>query len=106
MLGAAVILIFAGYSAGSYGWILLRGYDIPFRSWVSPLNPYKWPAGGPPMIPPTQILPGSPPSPADNAFGGLAAGVAGAAGAVNSAVAGGTIGGQAPGPGNAKLNTL
>lgn len=51
--------IFAGYSVAGYGWILLRGYDIPLRSWMSPLRPYTWPSGTPPTIPDTQLFPTS-----------------------------------------------
>lgn len=44
----AIIGIFAGYTVMSYGWILLKGYDITFRQWINPLNPYTWPASGTP----------------------------------------------------------
>lgn len=54
VLGAA--LLYGGYIVASFGWIMLRGWDIPFRSWVSPLNPYQW-AGTPSPIPATQIFP-------------------------------------------------
>lgn len=52
-------MIFAGYSVAGYGWILLRGYDIPLRAWMSPLHPYTWPQGTPPPIPDTELFPGS-----------------------------------------------
>jgi hypothetical protein len=44
----AILAIFGGYAIGSYGWILLKGYDITFKQWVNPLNPYTWPASGTP----------------------------------------------------------
>jgi hypothetical protein len=55
-----MLFLIAGYTIGSYGWILLKGYNVPFRSWVSPLNPYQWPAKGQPIpqIPPGRVFPG------------------------------------------------
>lgn len=52
-------VIFAGYTVASYGWVLLRGWDIPLREWISPLHPYQWPGGGaaPPTIPGSQLFP-------------------------------------------------
>ena len=56
-----MVVLFAGYTMGSYGWVLLKGWDIPFRQWVSPLHPYEWPPGGadPPPIPPDRLFPSS-----------------------------------------------
>lgn len=62
MFAAGMLLVWAGYGVSSYGWILLRGLDVPFRSWMSPLNPYQWPAGGPALIPDNQLFPGSAPA--------------------------------------------
>jgi hypothetical protein len=61
MLVVGMAVVFAGYTVGSYGWVLLKGWDIPFRSWISPLSTYTWPAGGaePPPIPATQLFPSS-----------------------------------------------
>jgi len=58
MLPAGMILGWFAYAVSSYGWVLMRGWDIPFHSWVSPLNPYQWPAGGPGPIPDSQLFPG------------------------------------------------
>jgi len=56
---AGIIVIFAGYTVASYGVCLLRGYDIPWKQWVDPLDPWQWPArASVPRIPATQILPG------------------------------------------------
>ncbi len=57
MLVLGMAFIFAGYSVGGFGWVLIRGYNITFRSWMSPLNPYQWPAGGPGLIPDQQLFP-------------------------------------------------
>lgn len=55
---AGIIVIFAGYTIASYGICLLRDYDIPFRQWINPLNPFQWPArGSVPKIPGSQVLP-------------------------------------------------
>lgn len=59
---AGLLVMFAGYTVGSYGLVLLRGWDIPFRRWVNPLNPWTWPAKGAkiPQIPATRVF-ASPP---------------------------------------------
>lgn len=54
------ILILSGaYAIGTYGWILVKGWDIPLRAWVSPLAPYTWPKypDEPPKIPGSQVWP-------------------------------------------------
>lgn len=53
-----LLILAAGYTIGSYGWVLVKGYDIPFRQWVSPLNPWSW-SGTPPPIPAGQLFPSS-----------------------------------------------
>lgn len=75
MLVLGMAFIFAGYSVGSYGWVLLRGYDIPLRAWFSPLHPYTWPSGTPPTIPDTQLFPGSSQASTTSTSGGSGAGV-------------------------------
>jgi hypothetical protein len=54
-----MVVIFAGYAVASYGVVLVRGYDIPWRRWVNPLDAWDWPAKGQPIakIPPTQLWP-------------------------------------------------
>lgn len=54
---AAILVVFAGYTVASYGVVLLRDYDIPWRRWINPLDPWTWPEGKPPAIPATQIFP-------------------------------------------------
>lgn len=72
-----MVTLFAGYTVAGYGWVLLKGWDIPFRQWVSPLHPYTWPAGGgdPPPIGADRLFPSSTPG-----AGGSASGAAGARG--------------------------
>jgi hypothetical protein len=52
-------VLFAGYTIGSYGWILLKGWNITFRSWISPLNPYRgFEKGTTPLcVPPGSVFP-------------------------------------------------
>ena len=51
--------LFAGYTVGGYGWVLLRGYNVPFTNWVSPLHPYTG-AFSPGTIPDTVVYPPGP----------------------------------------------
>jgi len=60
LFAAGVVIVWAGYAAASWGVVLLHGWNITFLQWVNPLNPYRYPAGGPAPIPDSQILPGSP----------------------------------------------
>jgi hypothetical protein len=53
----AILVLFAGYTIASYGVVLLKGYDVPWRQWVNPLNPYTWPKGAIPQASPTQVFP-------------------------------------------------
>lgn len=59
MLPVSMLLTFAGYGVGSYGWVLVKGYDISIRQWFSPLNPWTWPAPGhnTPRVPKGHIWP-------------------------------------------------
>ena len=62
MILAPIIVIFTGYTAASYGIVLMKSWEITFRSWVSPLHPYQWPADGsaPQPMPDGQLFPGGP----------------------------------------------
>lgn len=44
------------YGVGTWGWILLKGYDITFTQWFNPMKPYIW-QGAPPMVPAGVVLP-------------------------------------------------
>lgn len=54
-----ILVAFIGYAIGSYGYVLLRGWEITPRQWFSPLNPFTWPAKGtdPAKIPPGLVWP-------------------------------------------------
>lgn len=50
------VLAWGGYAVMSWGYCLVRGYDVSFTEWV---NPVHWYAGGwpPPTAPPTVLVP-------------------------------------------------
>lgn len=56
MTTAGMLIVFAGYAVISYGYVLIRGYDITWKAWLDPLNPYQW-NGTPTPIPATQVFP-------------------------------------------------
>lgn len=75
MIGVGVIMFWAFYGVGSYGWVLVKGYDITARQWFSPLNPYTWPAPGEtiPRVPLGHLFPtgtAGPGAPGSNSTGG------------------------------------
>jgi hypothetical protein len=52
---AGILVLFGAYTIGSYGVVLLKGWNIPWRAWVDPLHPWTtWPA---PKIPAGQVFP-------------------------------------------------
>ena len=55
-----ILVVFAGYGVASYGFILIRGYNITPKQWFSPLSPYRWPAdrAEPPKVPQGRVFPG------------------------------------------------
>lgn len=59
MMTTTIVMWFAGYTIASYGYVLLKGWNITLRQWVSPLNPYQWPSSGTvPSVPKGQVFPG------------------------------------------------
>ena len=55
---AGILVMFLGYAVASYGYVLLQGWDVPWRGWIDPLHAYQWPAGGVPgPIPAGQVFP-------------------------------------------------
>lgn len=57
-MGLGFAIVWAGYAVSSWGYCLLKGYDITFLTWINPVSPYQWPKGTIPTIPPTRIWPG------------------------------------------------
>lgn len=58
MKAAAIVLGFTAYTVYTWGYILIKGYNITLREWVTPLHPYSgtWP---PAHVPPGSIFPTS-----------------------------------------------
>lgn len=61
-MGDRVIIIgFAGawafYAVASWGWVLVKGYNITLRQWCSPAHIYQWPAGNPDFVPHGHLFP-------------------------------------------------
>lgn len=67
MLAVGMVVTWTGYAFASWGYVLVRGWDICLRQWLSPLHPYQW-HGTPGMIPSGQVFPSCP------SAGGLSAG--------------------------------
>jgi hypothetical protein len=68
MIGVGIITMFLFYDIASYGWVMVKGYDITLRQWSSPLNPYTWPAPGEdiPRVPKGHIWPTGSAGPGSN----------------------------------------
>jgi hypothetical protein len=77
MPAIGMLLAWAGYSVASWGYCLIRGYDVKFTDWINPAHPYQgWP---PPQAPADQIIPGQNPGTASTGTGHAGTGdVAGA----------------------------
>jgi len=66
MLPIAFLVTWTGYGITSWGYCLLRGWNIPASAWFSPINTWQWTASNsdsPPLIGPTQVNPGPAPKP-------------------------------------------
>lgn len=62
MIALAALVVWVGYGNASWGWCLVKGYDVPFIQWWNPLGPYVWPAdGNPGFVRKGQIFPGGAP---------------------------------------------
>jgi hypothetical protein len=59
VVAVAILLVWAGYSQGLFGWSLWQGYNLTLGQLMSPVHPYSgaWP---PPQIPAGQTWPGNP----------------------------------------------
>lgn len=56
MKSVGILLAVAAYTLGSWGYLIVKGYNVTLAEWVSPLHPYagKWP---PLCVPPGYIFP-------------------------------------------------
>lgn len=57
MLPLGMILGFAGYGLGTWGYILVKGYNITLREWFSPFHPYTGDLPEAGMVPQGSIFP-------------------------------------------------
>lgn len=58
MLPLGMILGFAGYGVGTWGYILVKGWNISLRQWFSPVHPYTGDLAKAGTVPAGQIFPG------------------------------------------------
>jgi hypothetical protein len=59
---AAILVVFTGYAVASYGYVLLRGWDITFKQWINPLDAFSWSGFDPTtdLVPSGQVFPSGP----------------------------------------------
>lgn len=87
MIGLFAGVIWAGYGIGSYGWVMLKGYNIPASKWFTPVGTFQWSGSGPGFVPKGQVFPGQAPG---SGSGNTAGGAGGAAPAPAPAPAAGS----------------
>lgn len=58
MKAVAIVLGAVAYTLGTWGLLLVKGYNVTLKDWVDPLHPYsgEWP---PKCVPPGYIFPTS-----------------------------------------------
>lgn len=47
----------AFYAISSWGWVLVKGYNITLWQWIDPARTYQWPGGGPDFVPHGHLFP-------------------------------------------------
>lgn len=57
MLPIGIILGFLGYDIGTWGYILVKGYNITLREWSSPFHPFTGPLDGNGKVPKGWLFP-------------------------------------------------
>lgn len=63
-----------GYGLASWGYFMVKGYDVPLSSWLNPVHPFTGKPSDAGTIPAGQIFPGSASSPAPAKKPGTATG--------------------------------
>jgi hypothetical protein len=56
MVAVGFVGLWAFYGLGTWGWCLVKGYNITFAEWFNPLKPYQW-NGTPALVPKGSMLP-------------------------------------------------
>ena len=57
MIAIGFGLAWFGYSVASWGYFLVKGYDVKFTDWINPVHPYKGNPADAGTIPPYQVIP-------------------------------------------------
>jgi hypothetical protein len=60
MKAAGLGLAFVAYTIGTWGFILVKGYNITLRQWVTPLHPFTGPLASAGTVPQGNLFPGKP----------------------------------------------
>lgn len=58
MVAVGFFGLWAFYGLGTWGWCLVKGYNITFSQWFNPTKPYMW-NGTPGMVPAGVVFPTS-----------------------------------------------
>lgn len=59
MIAIAVIAMWGAYGVTTWGWILVKGYNITFADWFNPMRAYEWTDKTPPSVPAGSLFPTS-----------------------------------------------
>lgn len=57
MIIIAVGAAWATYGIATWGWILVKGYNITFLEWFNPAKPYYWTDPNPGTVPAGHLFP-------------------------------------------------
>lgn len=57
MIGLPIGLVFVGYGVASWGYILVKGWNVTLREWFSPLHPWSGPLDKNGKVPKGSIFP-------------------------------------------------
>ena len=55
--GYRIVLGFAAYTVGTWGYVLVKGYNITLREWVTPLHPFTGPLDSKGTVPQGSLFP-------------------------------------------------
>jgi hypothetical protein len=58
MVAIGMLLAWGGYATASWGYLLVRGYDVKFTDWINPVTQFRGNPSKAGPIPPGQIFPG------------------------------------------------
>lgn len=56
MVAVGFFGLWAFYGLGTWGWCLIKGYNITFGQWFNPVKPFMW-NGAPEMVPAGSVFP-------------------------------------------------